>query len=47
MVADFLAAALDEFKFVPRLPKTDGEFKRAYAAKAAAAGLRKQQAVRN
>ena len=46
VVADFLVAALNEFKFAPRLPKTDGEFKRAYAATAAAAGLSKQQAVR-
>ena len=46
VVADFLAAALKEFKFAPRLPKTDGEFKRAYAATAAAAGLDRQQAVR-
>ena len=46
VVADFLAAAAKEFKFAPRLPKTDGEFKRAYAAAAAAAGLSEQQAVR-
>ena len=46
VVADFLAAALKEFKFAPRLPKTDGEFKHAYAGTAAAAGLSRQQAVR-
>ena len=46
VVAEFLAAALNEFKFAPRSPKSDAEFKRAYAAAAAAAGLSKQQAVR-
>jgi hypothetical protein len=46
VVADFLAAAVAEFKFTPRLPRNDGEFKRAYAATAAAAGLRKDQVVR-
>jgi hypothetical protein len=46
VVADFLAAALKEFRFAPRLPRSDLEFKRAYAAAASAAGLSKQQAVR-
>jgi len=46
VVADFLAAARDQFKFTPRLPQTDGEFKRAYALVAAAAGLTKNQVVR-
>jgi hypothetical protein len=46
VVADFLAAAQQEFKFSPRLPQNDGEFKRAYAKTAAAAGLTKDQAVR-
>ena len=46
VVADFLAAAQQEFKFSPRLPQTDGEFKRAYASVAAAAGLTKDQVVR-
>ena len=31
VVADFLAAAQREFKFVPRLPQSESEFKRAYA----------------
>jgi hypothetical protein len=31
VVADFLAAAIKEFKFSPRLPQNDGEFKRNYA----------------
>jgi hypothetical protein len=46
IVADFLTAAQQEFKFSPRLPQTDGEFKRAYARMAAAAGLTKDQVVR-
>jgi len=46
VVADFLAAALSEFKFSPRLPQNDGEFKRAYALAASSAGLTKDQAVR-
>jgi hypothetical protein len=46
VVADFLAAAWDEFKFVPRQPQSEAEFKRAYAEVALAAGLRKEQIVR-
>jgi hypothetical protein len=46
IVADFLNAAREEFKFVPRLPQNEGEFKRAYAPVAAAAGLTKDQVVR-
>jgi hypothetical protein len=46
VVADFLAAAVSEFKFTPRLPRSDGEFKRVYVAAAAAAGLSKDQVVR-
>jgi hypothetical protein len=46
VVADFLAAAVNEFKFTPRMPRNDGEFKRAYIAAAAAAGLSKDQVVR-
>ena len=46
VVADFLAAAVNEFKFTPRMPHNDGEFKRAYAVTAAAAGLSKDQVVR-
>jgi hypothetical protein len=30
VVADFLAAAREEFKFVPRRPQSESEFKRAY-----------------
>jgi hypothetical protein len=46
VVADFLAAALAEFQFSPRLPQSDGEFKLAYAKVAKAAGLTKDQVVR-
>jgi hypothetical protein len=46
VVADFLAAAKEEFKFVPRTPQSEGEFKRAYAAAALAAGLTRSQIVR-
>jgi len=46
VVADFVKSALDYFNFVPRRPQTEIEFKRAYAAAAAAAGISKEQAVR-
>jgi hypothetical protein len=46
VVADFLAAAKQEFKFTPRTPQNEGEFKRAYAKVALAAGLTKGQIVR-
>ena len=46
VVADFLAAAREEFKFVPRQPQSETEFKRAYGQVALAAWLNKQQIVR-
>jgi hypothetical protein len=46
VVADFLNAAMQEYKFAPRRPQNEIEFKRAYAQVAAAAGLTKEQAVR-
>jgi hypothetical protein len=46
VVADFLAAARAEFKFVPRMPQSENEFKRAYASAALAAGLNPDQIVR-
>jgi hypothetical protein len=46
VVADFLGAARREFKFTPRLPQSESEFKRAYAKVALAAGLTKDQIVR-
>lgn len=46
VVADFLQAAAREFKFVPRQPQSEIEYKRAYARAAAAAGLTRELAVR-
>jgi hypothetical protein len=46
VVADFLAAAREQFNFVPRLPNSESEFKRAYARAALAAGLARDQVVR-
>ena len=46
VVADFLATAREEFKFVPRRPQSESEFKRAYGQVALAAGLNKEQIVR-
>ena len=46
VVADFLTAAREEFKFVPRMPRSESEFKRVYAKAALAAGLTKEQIVR-
>jgi hypothetical protein len=45
VVADFLAAAADEFGFLPRRPKNEIEFKRAYARAALEGGLTKEQAL--
>jgi hypothetical protein len=46
VVADFLKSAAQYFNFVPRPPESELEFKRAYAAVAAAARISKEQAVR-
>jgi len=46
VVTDFLAAAREEFKFVPRQPQSENEFKRAYGQVAVMAGLNKEQIVR-
>jgi hypothetical protein len=46
VVSDFLAAAQREFKFAPRLPQSESEYKRAYASVALAAGLTRDQIVR-
>ncbi len=46
VVSDFLADAWQEFKFVPRTPQSESEFKRAYAKVALAAGLNAEQIVR-
>ena len=45
-IADFLKAAAAHYDFVPERPKSDAEFKQAYAKVAAAAGLTSDQAVR-
>lgn len=46
VVADFLAAARDQFQFAPQRPASEMEFKRAYARAALQAGLTREQAVR-
>jgi hypothetical protein len=46
VVADFLQAAKEHFGFVPQRPRSEIEFKRAYAKIAAAAGISRDQAVR-
>lgn len=46
VIADFFAAAKEHFNFVPQRPKSDADFKRAYARAAAAAGLTRDQIVR-
>jgi hypothetical protein len=46
VMADFLKAAAEQFKFVPDRPKSEAEFRQAYARVATAAGLTKDQAVR-
>src|SRR5262245_11284123 len=45
-IPEFLAAAKEQFGFVPDRPKTEAEFKQAYAKVATAAGLTREQAVR-
>jgi hypothetical protein len=46
VVADLLKAANEYFQWTPQRPAADGDFKRAYARFAAAAGLTREQAVR-
>jgi hypothetical protein len=46
VLADFLKSAREEFNFVPQRPRSEIEFKRAYAKVAAAADLTKVQVVR-
>lgn len=46
VVADFLRNAQEQFHFTPRKPKTEIEFKRAYAKVASSFGLTRDQAVR-
>lgn len=44
-IDDFLRAAEEQYGFVPDRPKSDAEFKLAYARTATAAGLTREQAV--
>jgi hypothetical protein len=46
VVADFLQHAAQQFDFVPERPRSEVDFKRAYAREASSAGLSKDQAVR-
>jgi hypothetical protein len=46
VVADFLRAAGDHYRFAPQRPANDLDFKRAYAREAKAAGLTREQIVR-
>jgi hypothetical protein len=46
VVADFLKAAADHYRFVPQRPTSEVDFKRAYARTAKAAGLTRDQIVR-
>jgi hypothetical protein len=45
VIADFLKAADEQYGFVPQRPQSEGEFKRAYAQAASAAGLTRDQIV--
>jgi hypothetical protein len=46
VVADFLNAAREHYKFVPDRPASERDFKRAYAQAALAAGLTREQILR-
>jgi hypothetical protein len=46
VIADVLQAAAAQYGFAPQRPRNEGEFKRAYARVAAAAGLTQEQIVR-
>jgi hypothetical protein len=46
VVADFLKSAQEHFSFAPQRPRSESEFKRAYAKLALDAGLTKEQIVR-
>lgn len=45
VLADFLQAAAEQYRFVPQRPASDLDFKRAYARAARAAGLTREQIV--
>jgi hypothetical protein len=46
VVADLLRSAAEQFRFVPEQPKSEIEFKKAYAKFASGAGITREQAVR-
>jgi len=46
VLADFLKSAQEYFRFIPQRPRSEIEFKRAYAKLALAAGLTREQIVR-
>ncbi len=46
VVADFLRHALEQFHFVPTAPKSEIDYKRAYAQVASKAGITGEQAIR-
>lgn len=46
VVADFVRHAAEQFQFTPSRPRSESEFKKAYAAVAASLGVSREQAVR-
>jgi hypothetical protein len=46
VVADFVRHAAEQFQFTPSRPRSESEFKKAYAAVAGSLGLSREQAVR-
>lgn len=46
VVADFVRHAAEQFQFTPSRPRSESEFKKAYAAVAASLGVNREQAVR-
>lgn len=46
VVADFVRHAAEQFQFTPSRPRSETEFKKAYAAVAASLGVSREQAVR-
>jgi len=46
VIADFLKAAAEQYRFTPDRPRSEAEFKKSYAKVARAAGLTREQAVR-
>jgi len=46
VVPDFIRQAAEQFQFTPSRPRSEGEYKKAYAAVAASLGVSRDQAVR-